>query len=182
MTAAPRTPSETDIPENVAAGGSSAQGPRTASERLAVSRERLRQVMRNAPAPLRNARRGPASAWLNSLDSIPGASVLIDALGAWWAQHPLRSVSLVITASAKAALQPMAARSPFSLVLGAALLGGLLALTIPWRWILRPAVFAGLLPQLGHRAMAARAPIQSWMVALSSLAHAWREPVQSATP
>jgi hypothetical protein len=62
-----------------------------------------------------------------------------------------------------------------------ALLGALLAWSRPWRWILRPALLASLLPQLFQGTMA-RVPVQSWLTALTSLAQERRSPDHPAAP
>lgn len=151
----------------------------TASDRLTLSRERLRQAMRDISAPPHQATQPgdgrSATAWLDSLKSTPGASVVIEAVSSWWAQHPLHIAGTVVIDAAKAVLQPMAQRNPLGLVLGALLLGGLLAWSRPWRWILRPALFAGLLPQIVAKAIA-HVPPQSWMTVWASLAQERRRP------
>ncbi len=151
----------------------------TASDQLASSRERLRQAMRNtsaAPGGSSTQRAGrPAMAWLDGLKAIPGASVVIEAVSSWWAQHPLRIAGLVAVGGATGVLQPLAQRHPLGLVLGALLAGGLFAWSRPWRWILTPALFAGLLPQLFSRALA-HVPPGSWMAILTALAQETRRP------
>lgn len=153
----------------------------TPSDRLALSRERLRQAMRDISAPLGDATNqrtgGLTGAWLDGLKSIPGASVVIDAVSSWWAQHPLRIASMLAADAVKAVAQ----RHPLGLVLGALLLGGLLGWSRPWRRILTPALFAGLLPQLLSKAMS-HVPTQSWMAVLTSLAQQQRRPKEPAQP
>lgn len=48
----------------------------------------------------------------------------------WWQRHPLQAVALV----AEPALQQVAERHPWRLVMGAAAAGSLIALARPWRW------------------------------------------------
>ena len=95
----------------------------TPSERLALSRERLRQAMRDISAPAGAApnQRAGASvvAWFDGLKSLPGVNVVIAAVSSWWVQHPLRLVSMLVLDAAKIAVQPMAQRNPLGLVLGA---------------------------------------------------------------
>lgn len=166
-----------------AAAVSSALAELTASDRLALSRERLRSAMlasRKAKGAASNGPGGAASAaWLGTLKTIPGAGIVIEALSGWWAQHPLRLASRVAADAAKAAFQPLAQRHPLVLMLGALLLGGVLARRLPWRWLLKPALLAGLAPQLLSKAMA-QVPASSWMAALSSLAKA--QPTSPHTP
>lgn len=116
-------------------------------ERLVLTRERLRLALQGADdkPPSTDA---PGVSWLGSLADIPGAGALIAAATRWWAQHRLRLVGKAISDTAKAVVQPLAQRHPLALVLGALLLGGLLAWSRPWRWFLTPALFAGLLPRL----------------------------------
>jgi hypothetical protein len=92
----------------------------------------------------------------------------MDAVRCWWAQHPFRMTVLVVADAAKAAILPIAQRHPLGLVVGAFLVGGLLARSRPWRWILPPALFAGLLPQIVAKA-AAHVPVQSWISILMAL-------------
>lgn len=126
----------------------------TACERLVLSRERLRLALQQGasggaarPGPGADTRQGP-SAWLQNLAALPGAGIVIDAVRAWWAKHPLRLAGQVGAEAVRSVLQPVARNHPLALVLGALLLGGVLAWTRPWRWILRPAWFTGLWPEL----------------------------------
>ena len=127
------------------------------AERLAVSREHLRAALQREPvasrpegaAPGVEARPEPArSAGFEDLRSLPGAKVVMEAIGLGWDRHPLRATGLLVAEAAKAAIAPLARRHPLLLVAGALVVGGLLARSRPWRWGWRSAVFAGLLPQL----------------------------------
>lgn len=147
--------------------------PLAPAQRLALSRERLRRALQ-ASAPVRSdadhaAGENLAAAWREGLKSIPGAGVVVDAVRAWWLQHPLRIAVLVATDAAKAVLQPVAQRSPVTLVLLAALGGAAIAWVRPWRWVNRPALFAGLLPQIFNKALQ-QVPLQSWLAVLTTLA------------
>ncbi|MEO8155490.1 MAG: hypothetical protein ABI605_20675 [Rhizobacter sp.] len=151
----------------------------SAVERLAISRERLRQSLRDASAGRRTNNRpmlGGAPGWLDGLLTLPGARVVFDALRSWWSQHPMRLATLVATDAAKTLVRPLAQRNPLGLVLGALVVGGVLAWVKPWRGIIKPALFAGLLPQIISRAMA-QVPVESWMSVLMTLAQqSTREP------
>ena len=169
--------------DSVAVAGTTVPVALTATERLTRSRDRLRQAMRDSSAQQGRASvqhaGGPSMAWLESLKAVPGATLLIEAVRSWWARHPLRIPAMVAADAAKAAVQPMAQRHPLGVVLGALLLGGLFAWSRPWRWILTPALFAGLLPQLFSKAMA-QVPVQSWLAVLTSLTQEQRRPTQTS--
>ena len=125
----------------------------TAAERVAMSREHLRQALHEATAPHRPATdpltgAPVATPWLERLKSIPGASIAIEAVGLWWSRHPARLAVGVARQAADVAVRPIAQRHPLALVAGAFAIGAALAWSRPWRWALKPALFAGLLPQL----------------------------------
>jgi hypothetical protein len=154
----------------------------TPSERLTLSRERLRLALRDISASPGSASSARASgvglAWLDSLKSIPAASIVIEAVRSWWAQHPWRVSSVLASEVVKTVVQPMAQRHPLGLVVGALLLGGVLAWARPWRFILTSSVFAGLLSQLLSKAVA-QIPTQSWMAVLTELL---KQPARSQEP
>jgi hypothetical protein len=66
------------------------------------------------------------------------------------AASPLQTALHATAASAGLVLQPVARAHPYRLVIGAAVVGALLARTRPWRWLSASAVLAGLMPQLVH--------------------------------
>lgn len=122
------------------------------ADRLALSRQRLRQALSGTTAAVDpdappHTPSGVA-AWWDDLKHMPGVAIAIEALHSWWAKHPLHAASLVAANTALAVVRPLARRHPLGCVLGAFLLGGLLAWSRPWRWALKPALFAGLLQQL----------------------------------
>ena len=157
----------------------------SAVERLALSRERLRAAMLPAPRSGEPALGGSIGAMTSRLvdriKEMPGAAVVIDAVQAWWAQHPLRTVSRVAAEGARRFAAPIAERNPMTLVFGAVLVGAILALFKPWRWALRPALLAGLLPALLARAMK-ELPIDTLFRSASSFGRtaassAWRRSI-----
>ena len=122
---------------------------RTPGERLAQSRERLRQALSGATSATgESSSAGRPAAWWQSLAALPGAGIAIDAVQQWWARHPLRATTQIAFNAARGAVHPIAQRHPWALVLGAGLVGGLLAWRRPWGWVLKPALFAGLAQQL----------------------------------
>ncbi len=120
--------------------------PVTPSVRLSQSREHLRQALHGTPASAPSTR-APAP-WWSELRALPAASVIIDAVQAWWALHPLNATVRVVASTTLDVVRPLARRHPLLAVLGAFVLGGLLVWSRPWRWALKPALFAGLLPQV----------------------------------
>jgi hypothetical protein len=66
------------------------------------------------------------------------------------ASHPLQTALHATAASAGLVLQPVARAHPYRLVIGAAVVGALLARTRPWRWLPASALLAGMVPQLVH--------------------------------
>lgn len=155
----------------------------TPSERLTLSRERLRLAMRDLAAPPGHAASARTSgtrlAWLDSLKSIPAAGIVIEAVRSWWAQHPWRVASLLAGETVKTVVQPLAQRHPLGLVIGALVLGGALAWTRPWRLLFTSSLLAGLLPQLLSKTVAQIAT-QSWMAVLTELLKQPRQSQESA--
>ena len=153
------------------------------AERLALSRERLRQTMQQGAKPFKGASKpllgATGAAWVNSFKSAPGVSIILEAVGSWWARHPLRLASMVAAEAATAVVQPIAQRNPVGLVLGALVLGGVVVWSRPWRWILKPVLLAGLFPQLLSKVIT-HAPSRSWMTVLMSLAEGQRNPARPA--
>lgn len=139
---------------------------RTAAEsRLAASRERMRLAL--LAATPKRGESGAGIDWLAGLQSIPGVGVVIAALRSWWAQHPMRATAMLSAEAAQAVLQPLAQRHPLALVLLAAAAGAALARTRPWRWVMQPALLAGLMPQIVGKVLA-EVPVQAWLEALAS--------------
>jgi hypothetical protein len=145
-----------------------------AVERLALSRERLRSTM--MPAPQKAASQAFGSSSVGSFTAnlaervkeLPGATMVIEAMRTWWAQHPLRTATLVAGEASRKFAAPLAERNPVALIAGAVVVGALVAWTRPWRWILRPALFAGLLPAVASRFMR-QLPLESWLRMFASV-------------
>jgi len=131
----------------------------TPSERLAQSRERLRQALSGPSSTPGESSAGRPAPWWQSLAALPGAGIVIDAVEQWWARHPLRVTAQIALDAARGAVQPIAQRHPWALVLGAGLVGGLLVGRRPWGWVLKPALFAGLLQQLLISSLKAQAQV-----------------------
>ena len=156
-----------------------------ATEQLMMSRQRLQLALtetahanRPSSAVLRReqmrAEKHPSPEWMNELKNIPGVGLGLQALSAWWAtrwqQHPLnRAVSMAWDA-ANAVAKPMAQRNPIPMALAAVAVGAVLAYSRPWRWILKPALFAGLLAKVSAK-LVSEVPLQSWMSLVTAALH-----------
>ncbi len=136
----------------------------TPAERLSASRERLRHSLMESST--RKSRKGlaPKSTLLEGLSAIPGVGLVIDSVRGWWSQHPMRLAVLVASDAAKSMVKPVARSNPLGLVFGALAVGAVLVWARPWRGLLRPALFAGIVPQLISRALS-QVPVESWMSA-----------------
>ena len=147
------------------------------ADRLTESRNRMRAAMMEISHP---PKRAPflgtvgggggdfIARLLSRVKALPAAAIVIESVEVWWQQHPLRTVGIVAEEAARAFVKPIAQRSPQTLIFGAATLGALFALTRPWRWLLRPALFVGLVPQLMAQALK-RTPVESWVKMAASI-------------
>jgi hypothetical protein len=146
----------------------------SAAQRLALTRGSMRATMLEytQPAPRATHASGPAAQLgakvVDGFKGLPGIAILVESLESWWAQHPLRTVAIVAEEAGKAFVKPVAQRNPVGLVAGALVAGALLVFSRPWRWLLRPALFIGLVPQLASH-IVRRLPVESWMKMLSSM-------------
>jgi hypothetical protein len=141
----------------------------TPLQRLLNSRERLRGALVARAADKAAPAGKPAFPWRDTLMSMPGASIVKEALSSWWGQHPMRVATLVAAEAGNALIKPTARKHPVVLVAGALLFGAALVWIKPWRWRLRKTLLAGLLPQLVSKAVA-EIPVTSWLAVVSQLA------------
>ena len=101
------------------------------------------------------------------LKRFPIAAIVVETFEHWWAEHPLHTAGIVAEAASRKFVAPIAQKNPYALVVGSVVVGAVLALTRPWRWLIRPALLAGLVPQLASQALK-HMPIESWVQMLTS--------------
>jgi hypothetical protein len=133
-----------------------------ATQRLGQSRMRLQQTLREqtrlAAAEDLQFTSAASLAWVAGLHKMPGLDAVLRALQSWWAQHPLHATSSAAWDRANTALRPLLRRHPTALLAGAVAIGGLVALSRPWRWAFKPALLTTLLPHLVSSILAAHPP------------------------
>ncbi|HEV7913517.1 MAG TPA: hypothetical protein VGP22_07100 [Albitalea sp.] len=149
----------------------------TATQRLAASRERMRQWMLQGDRRHEARRRvqaaaeaGDAPAWMDRLRTVPVLGVVIDAMAAWWSHHPLQPAASLARGIVQDAMAPLARRHPIATVFGAFAIGVALVRWRPWRWLAKPALFAGLTTQILTRVVSS-VPLDSVLQAFTSFAH-----------
>ena len=159
----------------------------SATQRLDASRARLRSALMviahppPKPSLLDDLGLGDFKKHIvDRLKALPGAELVIETLEHWWSEHPLHTAGIVAAGASRKFVAPIASKNPYALVLGSVVVGALFALSRPWRWLFRPALLVGLLPQLASQALK-RMPIESWVQMLATLT-ATKRPTASAAP
>lgn len=134
-------------------------------QRLASSRERIRVTLRQERE---EQEQHHPSALMSALLAIPGARAVVETVSQWWAHHPMHVAGTVASNAARSMMRPMARRNPFGLILAAVAVGGLVYWLKPWRFIMKSAVVASIVPQLVARAVN-HMPIESWLATLAAM-------------
>jgi hypothetical protein len=138
----------------------------TPLQKLAQSRAHLRVAMQPLNRIDGAADDFPGESRPAFWNSLPGVGILREALEDWWAHHPLRMATVITEKAASALLRPTAQKHPVLLMAGAVLAGAVLVRMKPWRWGLKKAMFAGLLPHLISKVVS-ELPLASWIELLT---------------
>jgi len=147
----------------------------SAAERLEASRARLRSaLLKIAHPPPKPSLLGDlgigsfGSQILEKLKALPGAALVLESIQHWWAEHPLHAAGAIAEEASRRYVAPIARRNPTAVVIGSVVFGALLVASRPWRWLLRPALFIGLVPQIAAHALK-RMPLDSWLQMLAAI-------------
>lgn len=125
----------------------------TASERLTQSRERMSYWLTDDDREARanghvNAGERPAE----QPTSVGG--IVREVIGDWWAEHPLHASATLAFKASRTAIVPLVRQHPVAVLGSAAVVGAVIIWARPWRWLLRPALVAGVASQLAARTIA----------------------------
>ena len=121
---------------------------------------------------------------LGLLTAKPVVGLLLGLARLWWVRQPAPVLLALVGNTADLALQPIASRHPFRLVLGAAAAGAALTVLRPWRWVNRSAVtravVLGLLPQVLSRLRTPTPGGSGWLAQIAAMAQG--VPTQQGEP
>ncbi len=100
----------------------------------------------------RTRRHGHADA-SHTVDHAPLSigGIVSEVISEWWAEHPLHASAAFALSASRTAIVPLVRRHPAAVLGGAAALGAVIVWARPWRWLLRPALVAGVASQLAAR-------------------------------
>lgn len=125
----------------------------TASERLTQSRERMSYWLSDDEHDAHSNGHAHASERAGEATTSVGG-IVREVIGEWWAEHPLHASATLALRASRTAIVPLVRRHPATVLGGAAVLGAVVVWARPWRWLLRPALVAGVASQLAARAIA----------------------------
>lgn len=138
----------------------------TPVERLELSRARMRVFLeRRKPEAGAGGAFSPGnigrkmSAWAGEMRGNPLLGAVVDAVHNWWSTHPLHAVGQMAGDAVEDLAVPWIRRYPLAVAGGALALGAIAARFRPWRWLGRPALFAGLTSQIAAQLMT-HAPLE----------------------
>ncbi len=151
-------------------GHASPPGECAALDHLARTRHRLREALPPShpgaarPTPLPGPCPIPGQA--SAISPTPGDD-LRQALAQAWHAHPVHQGAELAAALARLALQGAAERNPLGLVLGAGVVGMVLAHSRPWRLLIRPVLRSGWPFRLAVDVLA-QVPVHCWVAVLAA--------------
>lgn len=162
--------------------------PLSAAQRLAESRESLRLYMTQGDGRHEARRRtaaaragGTSPSRMDRLRAMPVVGVVIDAVAAWWSNHPLRPAAMLSEGVVRDAVAPLTRKHPITVLASAFIVGGAIIWLKPWRFLGKSALFAGLFSQIVSRAIT-QMPWESMLGAFTSFAHAHTPDAPKAAP
>lgn len=160
--------------------------PLSAAQRLAESRERLRQYMLRGNGRHEARRRtaaaqaeGSRASAIDRLRALPVVGVVIDAVSAWWSNHPLHPAATVVENVARDTVAPFTRRHPIPVLISAFFVGGAIVWFKPWRLAAKSALFGGLISQVASHAIT-QMPWESLLGAFTSFARSISGPESEA--
>ncbi|HEX6361709.1 MAG TPA: hypothetical protein VFZ93_02040, partial [Albitalea sp.] len=145
----------------------------SAAERLAASRERMREWMTHGRRHAARERTeaalaaGEKPAWKDRLRTAPVVGIVMDAADAWWTHHPMHPAATLAQGLVRERVAPIARRHPIAIVLGAFVVGVALVRWRPWRLLAKSALFAGLGTTIVTR-LVSSVPMESVLEAFDS--------------
>lgn len=128
--------------------------PLPAELRLQQSRERIRlwlmppddEALEDGEFP-GHALPEQWQAWMRELREHPMLSSTFNALQGWWESHPWRPATHLAGGLVREAIQPLASKHPWALVLVAAAIGGSLVWFRPGRGLVKSLLLKGVVSQ-----------------------------------
>jgi len=125
----------------------------TASERLTQSRERMSYWLTDDDREARaNGHVNAGERDAEQPTSVGG--IVREVIGDWWAEHPLHASATLAFKASRTAIVPLVRQHPVAVLGSAAVVGAVIIWARPWRWLLRPALVAGVASQLAARTIA----------------------------
>ncbi len=139
-----------------------------ALDHLARTRERLREALpASHSSPARPAPVGSSAPADGSNAAPTAADNLRLALSQAWQGHPVHQGTALAASLARLALQGAAERNPLGLVVGAGVVGMVLARSQPWRFLIKPAMRTGWPIRLALGVLT-QVPLHRWAAVLAA--------------
>jgi len=137
-------------PETSVGGPVTANGALSARERLRQSRQRIAVWLEGDHDDAHDA--------FHHDGTHPVAAILTELLSEWWRRHPLYASANFAGDAARNAIVPLVRRHPIAVLAVAAIAGAVVVRSRGWRWVVRPAVMAGVASQIAARVISQTPP------------------------